>query len=84
VSGHATQPATVSLPTAIGRVSPISELAHRYSSDVEVTLYWERRLGSLWVLVTERRSGHTARVDATPRNALDVFHHPFAYAREAA
>jgi hypothetical protein len=64
-------------------VSTIIELAHRHSSDLDVALYWERLSGDLWVLATDGR-GHTTRVDATPRNALDVFHHPFAYAREAA
>jgi hypothetical protein len=34
------------------------------------------------VLVTHRRSGRTARINATATNALDVFHHPFAYAGE--
>jgi hypothetical protein len=73
-----------SLSRADGRVSPIIELADRHSSDLDVTLYWERRSGSLWVFVTHRHSGRSARIDATPRNALDVFHHPFAYVREAA
>jgi hypothetical protein len=62
----------------------IVELADRRSDDLGVVLLWGRRSGRLWVEVTHRRSGRIARIDATPANALDVFHHPFAYAREAA
>jgi len=47
-------------------------------------LLWARPSGRLWVNVTHRRSGRIARIAATPANALDVFNHPFAYAREAA
>jgi len=62
----------------------IVELADRQSEDLEVVLLWARRSGRLWVNVTHRRSGRSARIAATPANALDVFNHPFAYAREAA
>jgi hypothetical protein len=36
------------------------------------------------VEVIDRGGGRVARIDATPANALDVFHHPFLHAREAA
>jgi hypothetical protein len=63
--------------------SLIVDLAERHSSDLDVVLMWGRRSGRLWVLVTHRSSGRTARITASARNALDVFHHPFAYAGEA-
>jgi hypothetical protein len=59
--------------------SRIVDLADRHSIDLDVVLVWGRGTGRLWVNVTHRRSGRTARIDATPVNALDVFHHPFAY-----
>jgi hypothetical protein len=62
----------------------IVELADRQSEDLEDVLLWARRSGRLWVNVTHRRSGRVARIAATPADALDVFNHPFAYAREAA
>jgi phosphoribosyl-AMP cyclohydrolase len=62
----------------------VVELADRRSEDLEVALYWARRSGRLWVKVTNRQSGHTARIDATAANALDVFRHPYAYERVAA
>jgi hypothetical protein len=60
--------------------SPVVELADRHSLDLDVVLVWARRSGRLWVDVTHIRTGRVARIKATPSNALDVFHHPFAYA----
>jgi len=62
----------------------IVELADRRSNDLDVVLLWGRRSGRVWVEVTDRSSGWSARVAARPDNALDVFRHPFAYARHAA
>jgi hypothetical protein len=58
----------------------VVDLADRHSNDLDVVLLWARRSHRLWVEVTHRKSGRTARIDAAPDNALDVFHHPFAYA----
>lgn len=59
-------------------------LAERHSQDVDVVLWWGKRSGRLWVLVTDRYSGRTDRINATAWNALDVFQHPFAYQPEPA
>jgi hypothetical protein len=61
----------------------IVDLADRHSDDLDVVLLWARGSGRLWVTVTHRRSGRTARINATAANALDVFRHPFAYERAA-
>jgi hypothetical protein len=63
---------------------PIVDLADRQSDDLDVVLLWSRESGRVWVTVTHRRSGRTARIDATPAKALDVFEHPFAYAQVTA
>jgi len=60
--------------------SQIVDLAERHSNDLDVVLLWARRSGRLWVVVTHRRTGRTARITASASNALDVFNHPFAYA----
>jgi len=57
----------------------IVDLAERHTTDLDVVLMWARHSGRLWVVVTHRRSGRTARVATSAVNALDVFHHPFAY-----
>lgn len=62
----------------------IVDLADRHSDDLDVVLLWARPSGWLWVTVTHRRSGRTARINATAANALDVFRHPFAYERAVA
>lgn len=62
----------------------IVDLANRHSDDLDVVLLWSRVSGRIWVRIIHCRSGRTARIEATPANALDVFEHPFAYARAAA
>jgi hypothetical protein len=61
-------------------VSDVVELADRRSDLCDVTLFWSRRTGRLWVRVVDRFSGRASRIDASPANAMDVFRHPFAYA----
>jgi hypothetical protein len=67
-------------PLVIYDGTHVVALADRHSSDIDVVLLWARRTGRLWVNVTHRATGRIARIDATPANALDVFHHPFAHA----
>jgi len=64
----------------LGSGQAIVDLADRHSDGLDVVLMWGRHSGQLWVEVTHRNSGRTARIDAEPHDALDVFHHPFAYA----
>jgi hypothetical protein len=61
----------------------IVDLADRHADGVDIVLVWARPTGRLWVTVTHCHSGRTARIHATPANALDVFRHPFAYATVA-
>lgn len=68
----------------MGQVAEVVDLAERHSPDLDVVLLWAKRSDRLWVVVTHRRSGRTARINASARNALDVFNHPFAYAGRAA
>jgi hypothetical protein len=83
--------ASADAPAGIGNdylgmesVTPIVELADRHSNALDVALFWARRSGRCWVLVTHRRRDATARIKATSANALDVFHHPFVYVRQPA
>ena len=68
---------------AMSNEAQVIELADRRSDDVLVSLMWGRRSGRLWVLVTDLGNGEVERIDARADNALDVFHHPFAYAQAA-
>ena len=56
------------------------ELARRSSAGVDVTLYWHPTLDELIVCVCDKR--HDAHFEIRPPRslALDVYHHPYAYA----
>ena len=55
------------------------ELARRVSDGVVVSLLWRRADGRLTVVVNDTRTGETLKLPARRDNALDVFHHPYAY-----
>jgi hypothetical protein len=61
----------------------MTELAHRKNDDVEVSLFWDRTHDRLFVVVEDIRVGDRFAVPASSEQALDVFNHPFAYARPA-
>jgi hypothetical protein len=58
----------------------MTELAHRASNGIDVALLWNRRSGRLVVAVADIRTGESFTLDAPHDRALDVYHHPFAYA----
>jgi hypothetical protein len=60
--------------------SPFRELAHRSNDGVEVVLFWDEVTSDLTVCVSDARSGASFELSAPPERALDVFHHPYAYA----
>jgi hypothetical protein len=57
-----------------------TELAYRAGDGVEVSLLWSRAESRLTVVVSDSRTGDWFELPAHPENALDVFHHPYAYA----
>ena len=56
------------------------ELAVRASNGTQVRLLWQQGTSQLWVEVWEPATASALRIRAQPENALDVFHHPYAYA----
>jgi hypothetical protein len=60
-------------------MNDVVELADRRSETCDVTLFWSRRSGRVWVRVIDRLSGRSSRIDASPADAMEVFRHPFAY-----
>ena len=59
------------------------ELARRSSAGVDVTLYWQPTLDEPIVCVWDERHGAHFEI-RPPRNlALDVYYHPYAYAKES-
>jgi hypothetical protein len=60
------------------------ELATRSSDGVVVSLLWRQTSDELTVVVDDTRTGEQLRLPAGRENALEVFYHPFAYAKAAA
>jgi hypothetical protein len=58
----------------------LKELAHRANDGVEVALYWNRATNALTVVVDDARSGDLFEIEVAANDALDAFHHPYAYA----
>jgi hypothetical protein len=56
------------------------ELAVRASNGTQVRLLWRQGTSQLWVEVSEPATAWALTIQAQPENALDVFHHPYAYA----
>ena len=57
----------------------IRELDHRRADGIEVTLLWNAETKEVFVSVVERE-GNTLEFQVPPAQALDAFHHPYAYA----
>jgi hypothetical protein len=69
-------------PRAAVRAPEPVELAEREFDGVSVALYWTRGTDVVAVTVDDARTGDSFElVVADNERALDVFHHPFAYAR---
>jgi len=56
------------------------ELDSRSVDGLEVTLLWSKPTNALTVAVNDTRTGEAFTLRADAANALDVFHHPYAYA----
>jgi hypothetical protein len=57
----------------------IRELDRRRADGIEVTLLWNAETKGVFVSVAER-GGNTLEFQVPPAQALDAFHHPYAYA----
>jgi hypothetical protein len=58
----------------------MKEIAHRTSDGIEVVLFWRRQEARLTVAVADERTGAYFELEVEPGEALDAFHHPYAYA----
>ena len=58
----------------------LAELDQRESNGIAVTLLWNRTNDRLLVLVSDDTADEDFELECAPNEALEVFHHPFAYA----
>jgi hypothetical protein len=60
------------------------ELDARHSGGIDVELLWDPRTQGLSVVAHDATSDETVTIYVEADQALEVFHHPFAYAGEPA
>jgi hypothetical protein len=58
----------------------VRELAQRASDGIEVRLLWPQGSDRVLVSVVDSRALEAFELELDGRQALDAFHHPFAYA----
>jgi len=59
----------------------LRELDHRYGDGIDVRLFWRPSDDRTLVTVSDAKTGDAFAIEVGPdQRALDVFHHPFAYA----
>jgi hypothetical protein len=68
------------MATNFTRQDTLKELDRRLSNGIDVSLLWDERDNSVMVSVVDIRSGKSFDLEASPDNALEVFHHPYAHA----
>jgi hypothetical protein len=56
------------------------ELDFRAANGIEVALHWSKPTNRLTITVNDTASGETFTLPVEAHNALDAFHHPYAYA----
>ena len=67
--------------TAADTPNATTELAHRINDGFQITLLWSRADDRLSVVVDHAATGESFELEAANgHDALDAFHHPFAYA----
>jgi hypothetical protein len=59
----------------------LRELDHRYNEGIDVRLLWNPATNRVTVSVQDERLGESIVLDADGADALDAFHHPYAYTR---
>jgi hypothetical protein len=57
-----------------------SELAHRATDGIEVSLFWNRLSDRVTIELVDRRFDEHLEFEVARDKALDAFRHPYAYA----
>jgi hypothetical protein len=64
--------------------STFHELNHRRNDGIDVTMFWDPETNQVTVAVNDVKGGDAFEIHVLPgERAMDVFHHPFAYAAAA-
>jgi hypothetical protein len=65
-------------------ISTIAELDQREGNGITVSLLWNRLTNAVAVRVFDATNGQEFEIACAAHEALDTFHHPFAYAASRA
>lgn len=57
----------------------IRELDHRCGDGIDVSLLWDSAANRVLLTVEDRRGGESHAFEVPAADALDAFHHPYAY-----
>jgi hypothetical protein len=57
-----------------------SELAHRSTDGIEVSLFWSKPINRVTIELVDNRIDERLEFEVAPDKALDAFRHPYAYA----
>jgi hypothetical protein len=68
-----------SAPARPAAASVLRELDRRQSDGIDVRLLWNQTDDQVVVEVFDAKTGDAFELRAPPHQALDVFHHPYAY-----
>jgi len=75
------RPPRVRDSSAMASTSSHRELNHRNNDGIDVWLMWDPGTDSVHVRVRDAKAGNAFEIPVkAPHSAMDVFHHPFAYA----
>jgi hypothetical protein len=65
----------------IASETAVRELDRRETDGFDVRLLWNSQTNHVFVAIEDDRYGESIRLDVDPADALEAFHHPFAYSR---
>lgn len=60
--------------------STVRELDRRVNDGFDVSLLWSPETDRVFVVVVDQRLDATFEIRVDPADAIEAFHHPFAYA----
>ena len=62
----------------------LRELDARSNDGIDVALLWNPQTNRVWVSVVDGKRGDAFVLDVDPSDALDAYHHPYAYTDRSA
>jgi hypothetical protein len=68
---------------SINTETQVRELDRRVNDGFDVRLLWSPETNRVFITVEDQRHGDSCEFETAATDALEAFHHPFAYAADA-